>query len=633
MLLRALDLHHVDVAVLKGRNNYVCPYRLELALSNLGEDMDRYSKDLLSLPSRFKEEGIKSRLPESEGEPEKKSGKRSEMSLEDKHDKLKKIEIFRKNHFLGEVSDCVSVPPNDPIWREVVSTRETCLGKNCTFYESECPVYRARKKAMFAQVVVVNHHLYLSAMALRLKNSNAVDTLLPPASLTIFDEAHQVHDTSLTFFGETMSLRTVAELAQTVRAEGLTSTLRAYADWDALGSNIGKAVRELNLLAELQLKLDNMGPQNINNVEGLYRLREKFTELIVALSQMAAAIDALKDKEDANEIQGYRTFFNEMVDLGTDWIQHVFNVLEDKDEAQTITENNVVRWISYSHQGMVFNKTPLSVRGMFKEMREKDKGTWAFTSATLADSPHQFGHFKHQLGIEACTENTWESPFDYFEQGVLWVPENMIPQRNPEDNARAMVEKVWPVINAAQGRTFVLCTSLSAMNYAGELLRQRVELNGNDYLVLVQGEKPKNQLLDEFRSHGNAILVGSLSFWEGVDVKGDALSLVVIDKLPFPSPADPVFAARADALDKKGKSSFFLLSIPEATILLKQGCGRLIRSEQDHGVIVICDSRLIEKRYGKIIQEALPGFLRTTSQRDAMDKFLNPQELWRRFHY
>lgn len=257
-------------------------------------------------------------------------------------------------------------------------------------------------------------------------------------------------------------------------------------------------------------------------------------------------------------------------------------------------------------------------------MRAREGGAWVFTSATLS-SGGEFKHFKASLGINECVEHSWPSPFRYWEQGCFYLPVMPPPANNMAEHTANMVDRIWPLINASGGRAFVLCTSLAAVEEAARLLNDRLEANGNPFPLLVQGDRPKMRLIEEFRQHGNAILVGSMSFWEGVDVKGDALSLVVIDKLPFAPPNDPVMQARSRAVKAAGASPFFVLALPEAVIALKQGAGRLIRSEDDRGMLVICDTRIVQKGYGKLVLDSLPDFYRTRREEKALEFFLQPE--------
>ncbi|TXT16113.1 MAG: ATP-dependent DNA helicase DinG, partial [bacterium] len=279
----------------------------------------------------------------------------------------------------------------------------------------------------------------------------------------------------------------------------------------------------------------------------------------------------------------------------------------------------IVRWLEAAAHSVLFHATPLNAGELFARQIEDDPRAWIFTSATLSVRG-DFSHYLHEIGLSGLEEPTatavWDSPFDYPNQAMLYVPEGM-PDPNSPGYTEAVVEAAWPLLAASGGRAFLLFTSLRAMNEAYRLLAARMAAQGASYPLLLQGEKSRSELLDEFRSLGNAVLLGSQSFWEGVDVAGEALSLVVIDRLPFQPPDDPVLAARVDALKRAGRNPFFDYQLPHAVISLKQGAGRLIRRETDHGVLMICDPRLVEKPYGRRIWQALPPMRRSRARAEA----------------
>jgi ATP-dependent DNA helicase DinG len=268
-----------------------------------------------------------------------------------------------------------------------------------------------------------------------------------------------------------------------------------------------------------------------------------------------------------------------------------------------------VKWIEVFSQSLSLNMTPLSVAEIFQRQLEGHPRAWIFTSATLAVGS-DFGHYRGELGLEQAETGQWGSPFDYAANGLLYCPSAM-PEPNTPDYNDAVVEAAWPAIRASGGRAFVLCTSLRAMRYIRDALALRIEREGLEMPLLQQGDGAKSELLDRFRRLGNAVLVASQSFWEGVDVRGEALSLVVIDKLPFAPPDDPVLSARIDHLKKQGRNAFYEYQLPRAVISMKQGAGRLIRDERDRGVLMVCDPRLVDKSYGKAIWRSLPPMRRT----------------------
>ncbi|MGL4604597.1 MAG: ATP-dependent DNA helicase, partial [Iodobacter sp.] len=268
-----------------------------------------------------------------------------------------------------------------------------------------------------------------------------------------------------------------------------------------------------------------------------------------------------------------------------------------------------VHWVDVLQHGFILHATPLNIAKLFQKQLNSHPRAWIFASATLAVNGH-FNHFKHELGLWDAVEATWESPFDYKQQAVLYVPQDM-PEPNAPDFTRQVMEKAWPLLQTTQGHAFLLFTSLRAMREAHELVQEKLKAAGLEWPVFLQGQGSRTELLDKFRQAPNAILVASQTFWEGIDVKGEQLSLVVIDKLPFSPPDDPVLSARIEQINKSGRSAFMDYQVPHAAITLKQGAGRLIRDETDIGILMIADKRLVEKQYGKLIWKSLPPMFRS----------------------
>jgi ATP-dependent DNA helicase DinG len=276
---------------------------------------------------------------------------------------------------------------------------------------------------------------------------------------------------------------------------------------------------------------------------------------------------------------------------------------------RTGADTNLVRWVEVFTQSVQLHATPLSIANIFSKQMEGHPRGWVFTSATLAVK-NDFGHYLGQMGLPEAVTARWDSPFDYPSQSILYVPQGM-PEPNSPGYIPSVAAVALPAIKASQGRAFVLCTSLRAMKDIHALLKEAFARDGLDYPLLMQGESSRSELLERFRKLGNAVLVGSQSFWEGVDVRGEALSLVIIDKLPFAPPDDPVLAARIDKMNAEGRNAFMEYQLPYSVITLKQGAGRLIRDETDRGVLMICDPRIVEKHYGKRIWQSLPPMKRT----------------------
>lgn len=588
----------VKVALLKGRANYVCHFRLELTAS----------------------EG---RLPE-----------------QDSYLKLRKIQRFAAVSRTGDRAELPDVPEDDRLWPLVTSTRENCLGKDrCPNYD-DCFVKKAREDAMQSQVVVVNHHLYLSSMALK-RESDAIDGMLPQAALTVIDEAHQLPGIASSFFGTSFSTYDVENVSMEARRLGRTKC-NDGAEWEILYDRVLKAGREFRLDAQ-RIGLAEGERLDVDEIEGFGELYPGFERLRAAFAAMGEAMRANEGRD--NELDTLAERHAELMEQMEAWtaifVKCRNGAADEASEGEAAGDAEVggeagpeagaasgadaeVRWLEVSQHGIRFNLTPLSFAEEFREMREREGGAWVFTSATLS-SAGRFDLFKQRLGIGECVERTWESPFNYWEQGCFYLPQMPPPANNTAVHTHNVIEKVWPLINAAGGRTFVLCTSIAAVRAAADELQARLEANGNPYPLFVQGDGPKMRLIEEFRAHGNAVLVGSMSFWEGVDVKGEALSLVVIDKIPFAPPNDPVMMARSRAVEASGRRPFDEITLPEAVITLKQGAGRLIRSEGDRGMLVICDPRILNKGYGKVVRDSLPDFYCTRREEKALEFFLNPE--------
>lgn len=500
---------------------------------------------------------------------------------------LREIARFSKTTTTGDKSELSRVPESALIWNLVTSNRDNCLGAECAHYQ-DCFVMKARKEAQQADVVVVNHHLFFADVALK---DTGVAELLPSANTVIFDEAHQLPDTATMFFGETVSTSQVMELCRDVLAEGL-SHARDGADWAATIAPVEKAVRDLRLAFP---------------AEGTKLAREQIAEsspFFPALEHLKAMLAQMTDvlasqAERAETLEQCRARALELGARLSAWAP-----VDDPEQRA-----GKVLWAEAFSQSLQLHQTPLSIAPVFSKQREGPPRAWIFTSATLAVK-NDFTHYSAQLGLTGEPARSWPSPFDYPNQALLYVPA-ALPSPNSPGYTDAVIDAALPVIEAAGGRAFLLCTTLRAVKRAAELLRAAFEARNLPWPLLVQGELGRTELLSRFRAAGNAVLVGSQSFWEGVDVRGDALSVVIIDKLPFAPPDDPVLAARIGEMEKRGLNGFMHHQLPEAIISLKQGAGRLIRDEHDRGVLMICDPRLIAKPYGRRIWQSLPPFSRS----------------------
>ncbi|WP_211610150.1 ATP-dependent DNA helicase [Paraburkholderia haematera] len=552
----------VSVAMLKGRANYLCHYYLQRTADN-------------------------GRLPS-----------RQETSY------LQDIVRFAKITRTGDKAELASVPETAAVWSMVTSTRENCLGQECPHYK-DCFVMQARREAQQADIVVVNHHLFFADIMLR---DTGMAELLPTANTVIFDEAHQLPETATLFFGETLSTTQFLELARDSVAEGLGHA-RESVDWVKLGSTLERAARDVRLAFKedsVRLSIGQLPDDHplFPALETLEAELDALTSALAGQAERAESIGACLRR--ARELQGVLAGWTPPP---TETERAAADAASADAKAERGDPNEKVRWIEVFAHTVQLHETPLSVAPIFAKQRAGVPRAWIFTSATLSVRG-DFTHYAAQMGLNAKRSMTLPSPFDYSTQGLLYVPRNL-PQPSSPMFTDAVFDAALPAIEASGGGVFMLCTTLRAVDRISTKLRDTIEARGWDYPLLVQGDASRTELLERFRAYGNAILVGSQSFWEGVDVRGDALSLVVIDKLPFAPPDDPVLSARLDALTKKGLSPFAVHQLPQAVITLKQGAGRLIRAETDRGVLMICDTRLVDKPYGRRIWQSLPPFKRT----------------------
>ena len=493
----------------------------------------------------------------------------------------------------GDKAECLQVPEFSGAWARATSTRENCLGAKCRHYE-DCFVMKARKSASEADIVVVNHHLFFADVVLR---EEGVTDLLPSANTIVFDEAHHLPDLARLFFGQAVSTAQVLELAR-----------------DARGAQILHA-KETPAIGEAALAADRAA-RDVRIALGTGTGRFAAAQLD-ANEALARALDALDAR--LADLAGILAAHAERADELRNAHERALALREALAAWRGEPGEGAVRWVETYAQSAVLNRTPLDVAPIFAQQLAAGKRAWIFTSATLSVGG-DFAHYQAELGLGGAQARHWESPYDFAGQALLYVPEDL-PEPNSPGFTEAVIEAAYPVIEAAQGRAFLLFTSLRAMDIGHARLKEKLAGAGLDWPVFLQGTAGKNELLERFRDTPNAILLGSQSFWEGVDVKGEALSLVVIDKLPFNPPDDPVLAARIEQINRAGGNAFMQYQVPRAVIALKQGAGRLIRDETDRGVLMICDPRLVSKPYGKRIWRALPPFRRTRSRDDAVAFF------------
>jgi ATP-dependent DNA helicase DinG len=538
----------VKVALLKGRANYLCHYHLARSLAD----------------GRF-------------------------LSRDDASH-AQRIARFARKTRSGDKAECADVPENATVWTMVTSTRDNCLGQDCPNHK-ECFVLAARREALAADLVVVNHHLFFADVMLR---DEGTAELLPACNTVIFDEAHQLPEVASLFFGDSVSTAQLLELARDAQLEGVASA-RDCLDLPRLCRVLEKAVRDLRLALPV-----DPARYALVQLEALPGFASALAAVIADLEALASLLET-----QAQRAEGLENCWRRASDL-----------LTRLQSWQSGANADFVRWgETYTH-ALQLNATPLAIAEIMQKQMSGHPRAWIFTSATLAVQ-NDFAHYCGEMGLGDACSARWESPFDYPRQALLYAPRNL-PDPNSAGYTEAVVKAALPVLKASGGRAFFLCTSLRAMRRTHELLSEWLQRDGLDLPLLLQGERSKNELLERFRRLGNAILIGSQSFWEGVDVRGEALSLVVIDKLPFAPPDDPVLSARIEKLKSAGRNAFMEYQLPRAVINVKQGAGRLIRDETDRGVLMICDPRLISKPYGKHIWRSLPPMKRTRELADAL---------------
>ncbi|GAB4200531.1 MAG: ATP-dependent DNA helicase [Wenzhouxiangellaceae bacterium] len=529
-------------ALLKGRSNYLCLFRLELARAD----------------GRLRNRELVSQLHE--------------------------VHAWSTSTRSGEISELVSLPENAAVLPLVTSTVDNCLGSECPRY-GDCYLIKARRRALEADVVVVNHHLLFADMALK---DEGYGEVLPTTEAFIIDEAHQVPDTATRFFSRSLSSRQLRDLGRDIeRAAGQVSG--AFGTVQEPLAQIEQSSRQLALLFAA---LNERGPatellRSRGLLEQLAELEQQLDELQLALQPLAEAERGLANA--AERCQRLRAVLREY-------------------QAE---ESEAVRWYERRRQGFAINLTPLDVASPLARFRAARPAAWVFTSATLAVG-NNFQHFLQRLGLEDAETLQVDSPFDHRHNALCWLPPDLPPPGDRQHTA-SLLRAVWPLIEVSGGRAFLLFTTHRALQQAAEWLRLH-----SSYPLFIQGEAPRSQLVSDFRAAGNGILLGAASFWEGVDVPGPALSLVVIDKLPFAAPDDPVLQARLEEIKQQGGNPFTEVQLPEAVLALKQGAGRLIRDHSDRGVVVLGDPRLTGKGYGRLFLNSLPPWPRTRELQDAI---------------
>ena len=551
-LLRKAMTVPFTAALLKGRSNYLCLYRIKNARN-----------------STF---GFSQQDAES----------------------IRQIDSWSRRTRTGDISEMQEVGEDAPVWFQATSTVDNCLGQDCPDYD-KCFLVQARKKAQEAEILVVNHHLLCADWSIR---EIGFGELLPNADVIIIDEAHQLAATASNFLGVSLGAKQLHDLVNDTLAEYFQDAT----DMPALRlacENLEHDVKDLRMAFGLELKKGDWQEisRNPKVLSGLEQLKKQLQEL-------------------AKQLQ--------LASVRTKGLESCFKRAEELNERlQSIVEDNSGKWVRwYETYRKTFNlsRTPLDIATEFKAFMQAQNASWIFTSATLSVG-REFTHFAGSLGIENAKSKSWDSPFDYPGQSLFYHPKGL-PQPADPGFIKAVVKTALPVIEASQGRAFLLFTSHRALKEAAALLEGKMP-----FPILVQGSRPKATLLQQFKEYGNAVLLGTSSFWEGVDVRGDALSCVIIDKLPFAAPGDPVLKARLDAMQKQGRNAFFEFQLPSAVITLRQGIGRLIRDFSDRGVLLLCDPRLLKRSYGQVFLDSVPAMQRTRDIADVKAFFAEQSDV------
>ena len=533
---KALKLD-LPCALLKGRANYLCQYRLDT--SHQQSFLTRETQDHLS-----------------------------------------RIKAWSKQTFSGDVAEMSEISEDARVWPMVTSTSDNCLGSECPEW-SGCYVVKARKEAQDADIVVVNHHLLLADMAIK---EEGFGELLPAAETFIIDEAHQLPEVASRFFGSGCSSRQINNLINDAIAEQLRDAPDMHSIRDACDQ-----LKNSSAQFRLSLGVDKQR-EAWHKIMHKPVLKKSHEQLVADLEELMEQLHIATERG-----RGLEQCYNRCNDLH----QRLKSYGEPIENGPGENKAAFIYWFETFTKGYVLHATPLDVAALFKQQRDALPGSWIFTSATL-EVGGDFSHFAQRLGLDDYQQGNWNSPFDYPQQSLLYLPEHL-PEPASFDYTAKLVEAAIPVLQASRGRAFLLFTSYRALNEAAGLLDRKL-----DFPILVQGSLPKHALLQKFRQLGNAVLLGTASFWEGVDVRGEALSCVIIDKLPFASPGDPVMQARLEGIRHQGGNPFMDYQLPQAVITLKQGAGRLIRDMNDYGVLMIGDNRLKTKRYGRVFLQSLP---------------------------
>jgi len=583
-LVQALNLP-IRLALLKGRSNYLCTHRMEMARRDT-QIPDRHTVHLLS-----------------------------------------RIETWSLSTRTGDLAELPGLDERSPLIPLITSNRENCLGSQCPKFKT-CHVNAARREALGADVVVINHHLFFADMAVR---ETGMAELLPSVRVVIFDEAHQLNEVGVNFLGHQLGTAQLLDVTRDILATGL-QLARGLADWQGVCSGLERAARELRLMggkrhSAVKLRWTEEAPESIHAGAWAQSLQDVGAACVQALqaldtvSELAPDFMRLYDRV-AEVAKRVDAFLNPCAPDAVRWVDisaSQMRLMEAPlDIAQTVRERLMKQPPALTpadadlepppwQDEPSFDKLPAQYKEADEAAMDMRPRSWVFTSATLGDDP-RLRWFTEPCGLESATVLRVSSPFDYPTQASLYVPRDIVRPNDPAHSAQ-VAALASDAVRRLGGRTLVLTTTLRALRVIGDAMKQQLEASGIE--VLVQGEWPKRHLMERFREgtkagEGGCVLVASATFWEGFDVPGDALQQVIIDKLPFPPPNDPLVEARSKRLEAQGRSPFNDYFVPEAVVALKQGAGRLIRTESDQGVLVVCDNRLVTTAYGRRLLAALP---------------------------
>lgn len=502
---------------------------------------------------------------------------------------LQEIAEWSSSTKTGDINELGMIEENSFIRSVVTSTTENCLGQSCPEFDS-CFVFKNRKKALESDLVITNHHLLLADMGLR---ESGFGEVLPLADLIIFDEAHQLPELASNYFSKTLGTRQLLELITDTRL-AIHEEARDIKEMPDALSQFEKTIRDCRLIFGRK-------EQRMNWQETWEK-----TALSIELAKLMEAYQLVIDILDAASERG------KLLDNCWQRAKMHYNYIDRYIESN---KEDSIRWLEIRGQHLYFNETPVNIAETFQQRLGDYDATSIFTSASLAVN-NNFDHFNRQLGLEECASEIWNSPFNYEKQTRLYLPLDM-PEPSHPDFFDAFIKRTLKLFSFSDGHAFVLFTSHQALNKAASIISEKI-----DYPVFIQGKAPRSEILNRFRETKHAVLLGTSSFWEGVDVKGEALTSVIIDKLPFASPDDPVLQARLNHFNQQGGNAFMEYQVPQAAIALKQGVGRLIRDVADRGVCTICDKRLVSKAYGKRLLNSLPPMPVTHDIEDIKKFFL-----------